>query len=249
MVLEVRTHCQFLGLIVGFLAWILTLTTAGLNEWRLWYVSDKSVVTSGVAWVGIWRTCFYSHAMPKIENCQSISVSADFLPVEIPVAQVLMTLAVICGLGGNIGGALAMRMAYFSVDDRRSIRLHFVLAGLLYLLTATLSLVPLVWNMTSVLNNSTIDFPPEFQLPAAPVSQKIGSAIGVGMMASIMMLLSGMVFLCYQYVWHTVRSESPTDPMNSSLVATALSHPSETFKHDRSRGGVDNPAFHIEEIS
>ncbi|KAI4794383.1 hypothetical protein KUCAC02_032098 [Chaenocephalus aceratus] len=94
-------HWQFLGLTFGVLAWILTVATTGLNEWRLWFVSDVSVVTSGVAWVGIWRACFYSHALPVIENCRSISISDSFAPAEIPVAQVLMVSALVCGLLGK----------------------------------------------------------------------------------------------------------------------------------------------------
>lgn len=162
-------HWQFLGLIAGILAWILIMTTSGINEWRMWHVADTSVVTSGVAWVGIWRTCFYSHTLPEMENCQSIAISDAFVPTEILVAQVCMVLASICGLAGNISAAVAMRLVYFSVEDRRNVRLMFVLAGSLYLLTGILCLVPLVWNMRSVLNNSTIDFPPEFQIGRAHV--------------------------------------------------------------------------------
>lgn len=173
-------HWQFLGLVAGALSWILIMTTVGLNEWRLWHVADVSVITSGVAWVGIWRACFYSHALPKLENCQSISISDDFVPVEIPVAQVLMLVGVVCGVAGNISAAVAIRMAYFSVKDRSNIRLVFVMAGTLYLLTGVSCLVPLVWNMNSVLKNNTIDFPPEFHLPAAPDRQQVGSAIIVG---------------------------------------------------------------------
>uniref|UniRef100_UPI0037E70D55 LOW QUALITY PROTEIN: claudin-34 n=1 Tax=Semicossyphus pulcher TaxID=241346 RepID=UPI0037E70D55 len=225
-------HWQFLGLVFGALAWILILTTAGLNEWRLWYVEDESVITSGVAWVGIWKACFFSHTLPSLENCQSISISDPFAPTEIPVAQVLVVLAVICGLAGNISAALAMRMAYFSVEDRKNIRLLFLLAGTLYVLTAVLCLVPLVWNMTSIYNNSTIDFPPEFHLPAAPVKQKVGSAIGVGLFASVLMLISGLLFLCYRYAWQTLSSEAP---LHRGLNV--------------GNQGLDNPAFHTEEVS
>ncbi|CAK6956177.1 claudin-34 [Scomber scombrus] len=242
-------HCQFLGLMVGFLAWILIMTTNGMNEWRLWYVTDKSVITSGVAWVGIWRVCFYSHTLPKFENCQWISISDTFVPAEISVAQVLMLLAVICGLAGNISAALAMRIVYFSVEDRRNIRLAFVLAGTLYVFTAVLCLVPLGWNMSSVLNNSTIDFPPEFYLPEAPASQQVGTAIGVGMLASIMMLICGLVFLCYQYVWQTLSSEAPRDTrdlLNGTWTETTLSQKSELPNGNQ---GIDNPGFQNEEVS
>uniref|UniRef100_A0A665STF7 Claudin 34 n=1 Tax=Echeneis naucrates TaxID=173247 RepID=A0A665STF7_ECHNA len=208
MYLVHTAHTQFMGLLAGFLAWIFTMITLGLNEWRLWHVADESIITSGMAWVGIWRTCFYSHVLPELENCRSIGISETFLPVEIPVAQVMMLLAVICGLAANISAALAVRMAYFSVEDRSNIRLVFVLAGSLYLLTGLLSMVPLVWNMKSVLNNSTIDFPPEFHLPVAPARQQVGSAIGVGILASILMFISGLVFLSYQYSCRTLKSVS-----------------------------------------
>lgn len=243
-------HWQFLGLVAGCLAWILIMTTASINEWRLWHVANTSVITSGVAWVGIWKVCFYSHTLPKMENCQSISISDPFAPAEIPVAQVLMVLAVTCGLAGNISAAVAMRMVYFSVEDRRNIRLVFVLVGSLYLLTGMFCLVPLVWNMSSVLNNSTIDFPPEFYLPVAPVRQQLGSAIGVGIFASILMLISGMLFLCYQYVWQKLSSEAPRDTrvqLYSPWTEMTLSQKSELPNGDKQ--GRDNPAFHTEEVS
>lgn len=241
-------HWQFLGLVVGFLAWILTMITAGLNEWRLWEVADVSVITSGVAWVGIWRVCFYSHVLPRVENCQSISIWDAFVPVEIPVAQVLIMLAAVCGLAGNASAAVAVRMVYFSVEERGNIRLVFVLAGSLYFLTAVLSLVPLVWNMRSVLTNSTIDFPPEFYLPAAPVRQQVGSAIAVGLVASILMLISSLLFLCYRYAWHSLSPEgtrATSDPLHGPWKLTALEHKSDLCHGDNQ--GIDNPAFHTDE--
>ena len=185
------------------------MITTGLNEWRLWQVDDVSLISSGVAWVGIWRSCFYSQVLPQVENCRSISISAPFAPAEIPAAQLLMMLAVISGLAANICGALAMRLAYFSVKNRGKMRLVFMLAGLLYLLTGGMCLVPLLWNMSSVLRNNTIDFPPEFQLPSAPVRQRIGSAIVVGISASVLVLLSGLLFLSSRYAWKGLRSEEP----------------------------------------
>lgn len=238
MYLAGTAHMQFLGLVVGVLAWICIMASTGLNEWRLWQVTDESVITSGVAWVGIWRACFYSHVLPKMENCQSISIGDRYVPTEILVAQVLMMLAVICGLAGNISAVLAMRMAYFTVEDRKSIRMIFVLAGSLYLLTGAFCLVPLVWNMSSVLNNSTINFPPEFHLPPAPVRQHVGSAIGVGIFASILILFSGVLFLCYRYVWQTLSSEDTRNPLHGPWKETTLAK--------KDCHGMDNLAFHRE---
>lgn len=250
MYLAHTAHWQFFGLTAGFLAWIITMATAGLNEWRLWYVEDVPAITSDVAWVGIWRACFYSHMLPESEFCRSIGIADAFVPMEISVAQVLMMLAVIFGLVANIAAAAAVRIAYFSVKDRRKIRLAFMLAGTLYLLTGALSLVPLAWNMNSVLVNRSIDFPPEFHLPAAPLRQQVGSAIAVGLSATILMLMSGLIFLSYQYVRHTLKSETQRDanePIydNWSLTCvTRLSQPAKAM--DLSR---DNSAYVGDDVS
>ncbi|XP_068175928.1 claudin-34 [Antennarius striatus] len=240
-------HWQFFGLTSGFLAWILIMATVGMNEWRLWQVPDVSVITSGVAWVGIWRVCFNSPLFPKFETCHSIGISDGFAPAEIAVAQVLMMLAVISGMAANISAASAVRLAYFSVEDRKHLRLNFLLAGMLYILTAVFCLIPLLWNMSSVLTNSTIDFPPDFQL-SAPVRQHVGPAIGVGVFASVVMLTSGTVFLCYRYAWTGLSSDPPKDirdPLHGAWTETTLSRSSELSN----KRGMDNPTFHHGEAS
>ncbi|XP_056133903.1 claudin-34 [Lampris incognitus] len=238
-------HWQFLGLVVGFVAWILMMVTAGLNEWRLWYVADVSVITSGVAWVGIWRACFYSHTLPKLEFCHSIDITDAFVPVEIAVAQVLMALALICGLAGNLSAAFAIRMVYFTMDRREDhIRLVFSVAGGLYMLTGVCCLVPLFWNTNSVLTNGTIVFPPDFFFPAAPVRQEVGSAIGVGIFASALIIVSGLLFLCYRYARQALGPwEEPVrgdrDALHGSWTVTTLSQNGSNNYFT----GKDNPVY------
>lgn len=233
-------HWQFLGLIFGLLSWILIMVSTGVNEWRLWYVHDHSVVTSGVAWVGIWRACFYSHTLPKLENCWSIGLTDSYAPLEISLAQVLMVLAVVSGLAGNVCGALAVRMVYFTVLNRRRLRLLFVLAGLLYVLTGALCLVATLWNMSSVLKNNSIAFPAESHLHPAPVKQQVGSGIAVGTAAGSTMLVCGLVFLCYRHVWKSLKVQARpevTTPPDKSEIPNGFTP------------GHHNPAFCSEEAS
>ncbi|XP_072293972.1 claudin-34 [Eucyclogobius newberryi] len=244
-------HWQFLALVLGFLSWIFTLATVGLNEWRVWFLNDTTIVDSGVAWVGIWSACFYSHVLSEIEYCQYLSLTQSFLPLEIRLGQVLMMLAVITGLSGNMIAAYGMRMAYFSVENRSRIKLVFLLAGTSYLFTGCCSLLPLAWNLNSVLNNCTIDFPPEYHFPAAPVRQTVGNAIGVGIFASVLMLLSGLIFLRYRYVWQTPKTESPddpADPLHGPWTQTSLGSSSGQRPTGGDKGR-NNPAFHMEQVS
>ncbi|KAJ7993581.1 hypothetical protein DPEC_G00273890 [Dallia pectoralis] len=191
-------HWQFLGVVIGCVGWILTMVTAGQNEWRIWYIEDVSVVASGMAWVGVWRACFYSHTLPDYEFCRPISIIDPFVPLEIPVSQVVVMVTVILGLMGNMVGVYAVRNIYFGQKTCNFLRLLFTGTGVLYILSGVSSLVPLIWNMTSVLTNQTIAFPPEFYLPPAPLTQEVGVAIWMGFGASMLLLFSGVLFLCYR---------------------------------------------------
>ncbi|XP_046892674.1 claudin-34-like [Hypomesus transpacificus] len=246
-------HWQLLGLMVGCSGWILTMVTAGLNEWRRWYVSDVTVVTSGLAWVGIWKACFYSHALPTLEVCRNMGISEEFVPLEISMAQVLVMLAVVVGLAGNVAASFAMRNVYHTVENRDNTRLLFSLAGTLYMFTAWCSLLPLFWNMSSVLTNRTIDFPPEFQLPSAPVRQEVGYGIGVGIFASVLVLVSGLLFLCYKVPNQALTSKTwPITEDKDAVCASGLETVESQGPTLQSRGtegrlGRDNPTFQAEE--
>nr|XP_019959648.1 PREDICTED: claudin-34-like [Paralichthys olivaceus] len=54
-------HAQLSALWLSCVGWTLTTVALGLIQWRIWQVSDQEVISSGVAWVGIWRACFNSH--------------------------------------------------------------------------------------------------------------------------------------------------------------------------------------------
>ncbi|XP_062412024.1 claudin-34 [Sardina pilchardus] len=247
-------HLQFLGLLLGTLGWILILCSAGINEWRLWYVSDRSVITSGMAWVGVWRACFYSHVTNTAEYCRALVITDSFLPADIVLAQVLVMVAVIVGMVSNLTAGYAMRKVYFGLGGRRTINLAFWSAGGLYLLTATCSFVPLFMNMAAVLNNDTIAFPPEYDFPPAPASQGIGAGIGIGIGASVLVTFSGLLFLVYRYPKKDQQSnaEAPSTEGNGNLVdpkprpSVGLRSIAED-KEDSAIGGEDNPAFELEE--
>ncbi|XP_028817474.1 claudin-34 [Denticeps clupeoides] len=236
-------HLQFVALVVGALGWILIVSCAGINDWRLWHVADRTVISSGEAWVGVWRACFDSHALGASQICTAMSVGQPFLPTEIGVAQVLLMAAVVLGIFGNVAAGCAVRKVYFGLDNPASIKRAFPLAGALYLTTAACSLVPVFWNMASVLTNRTIDFPPDFHFPPAPVRQEVGSGIVIGIGASVMVAFSGLAFLSYRY---PVRTPGAKEELgNARLRAPPALRAISEGREDKE--GTDNPAFEAEE--
>ncbi|XP_053369116.1 claudin-34-like [Clarias gariepinus] len=246
-------HAQFVGLWVSATGWILTIVTVGLVEWRVWEVSDLSVISSGLAWVGIWRVCFFSNVLVtsqyEVVYCQRMQLTDAYTPSEIAAAQVLMLLAFILGLFGNSSVIYGLRNVYFGVDETRSITLAFSFGGGLLLLAGVTSLIPLFWNLNAVVTNQTINFPPNFYMPPAPHDQYVGPGIAVGIFASIMVVLSGTVFLCYKLPegLSTKISPSRTKGNSCGLIETGMADHMKSkqmiVQSRKNFSGIDNRAF------
>lgn len=236
-------HWQFFGLVLGVVGLVLTVATSGVDDWRVWYVADASVITSGMAWVGIWRACFYSNVLDTAEFCQSISITDSFIPPDIAAAQVLCMTAIPVGIAANLVAGYAMRRVYFNIDGAQA-RHFFSSAGVLYFLTATCSLIPVFWNMSTVLKNRTIDFPPEFLLPPAPYKQELGLGITTGIGSSVLLIISGLLFLSYGQTHkprkHKAEGTEEKNRGNTNLRTGALDT-------DSVRQGTDNLALKVED--
>lgn len=193
-------HTQLGALPLGCVGWTLTCMSLGLIEWRVWLLGRSEVIDSGVVWVGLWRVCFHSQSLvdPGFLHCSTISPFEDYVPPEIVAGQVLMVLAAVGGLLGNASGVYALRNAYFGVKWTVLVRRAFHGAGALCLLAATASTVPLLWNLHSVATNQTISFPLDFHLPPSPTSQYAGGSMGVGLVGTALMFVSGILFCCYR---------------------------------------------------
>lgn len=201
-------------------------------------MSDRDVISSGVAWVGIWRTCFNSHSLMNpgfaTLHCKYIRLTEAFAPPEIVAGQVLMILSLILGLCGNVGGVYSLRKICFGMEKALSIRSAFLITGALCLSAAAMSLIPLLWNLSSVVTNQTINFPPEFKMPPAPESQHVGSGIGVGMVGTALMIFSGVIFCTYR-----MPARSQTSPLRPVTDTEG--------RASTNSGGRDNVVFESHE--
>lgn len=246
-------HAQFVGFWVGAVGWILTIVAIGLVEWRVWEVSDLSVISSGLAWVGIWRVCFYTRVLVSSEYtvmyCQRIQLTGTYTPNEIATGQVLMLLAFILGFFGNSSVIYGLRNIYFGLDKTRSITLAFTFGGGLLLLAGVTSFIPLFWNLNAVVNNQTINFPPNFNMPPAPDGQYVGPGIAVGIFASVLVVLSGIVFLSYKLPEGLSSKIRPsrTKDNHCGLSENGMALPVEcrqiTEQGRKNCLGIDNQAF------
>ncbi|XP_068127189.1 claudin-34 [Hyperolius riggenbachi] len=195
-------HLQLGGFAFATTGWILGCIATGLVQWRVWYVTNTTVITSGIAWVGIWRACFFSHVLVSTNQrdmyCLEYSVTDSFVPREIFVAQGLMLVAMILGAMGKAASACGLGHIYQGTKHLHRILLCFTLGGLFNILASIIILIPVAWNMNSVVNNRSIYFPDSYYLPSAPQRQEVGAGICLGIVSAILFFYSGVVFLVYK---------------------------------------------------
>ncbi|CAM4438521.1 unnamed protein product [Lepidochelys kempii] len=198
--LVITSHIQLFGFVLSIFGWILCVISIGFIQWRVWHVDNTTIISSGTIWIGIWEVCFTLN--PELANgsslmlCQRFTPQNTFIPSEIFVAQDLLMLAIIMEAVA-IGSTLFTLWNVYKKELKKQYILVFVLtAGLLNITSSVFILIPVSWNLHSIMKNHSIAFPPSYHLPSTPKSQKVGAAIPVGLISVFLLLLSGFLLLC-----------------------------------------------------
>ncbi|XP_025038913.2 claudin-34 [Pelodiscus sinensis] len=197
------SHLQLAAFAFGTIGWILCTISMGLVEWRIWHVDNTTIISSGIAWVGIWKVCFisYLHVSSELKEqvCHKMNDYETSIPREIFVAQGLLLVAMVVGALGMASTIFALRSIYMGILYKTQIIRFFLAAGFLYLTASVCVLIPVSWNFYSVVHNQTISFPPSFYMPSCPVAQEVGGAIPVGIISVILLMMSATFSLSYRF--------------------------------------------------
>uniref|UniRef100_A0AAV2MQH9 Uncharacterized protein n=1 Tax=Knipowitschia caucasica TaxID=637954 RepID=A0AAV2MQH9_KNICA len=100
------------------------------------------------------------------------------------------------GILGFAALLYALRNAFFGIKKRT--RFAFRSGGVLTLLAAILSLIPLLWNAVVVLHGGSINFPPDFKLPPTPEEQQVGGAVWVGLVGVALLVVTAIINFSYK---------------------------------------------------
>ncbi|XP_051870406.1 claudin-34 [Pristis pectinata] len=248
---------QLVGFVLGAVGWIGASIAMGLIQWRVWHVNPAEI-DSGVAWVGIWRACFYGNrlASPPLRRmfCQAMGSGETFVPREIAAAQVLMVAAVLTGAVGKAAAASGLKGVYVGGGQ---VRLALGAGGCFHLLASICTAIPAGWNLSSVAGNRTIAFPPHFHLPQSPWAQEAGAAIYVALFSSGLLLLAALLLFSYRNPPllpsgkvhpSSLDLSDGTSLISGASIALGSSLRADSFsQYSWSSCGVDNQAFRSED--
>ncbi|NXC43507.1 CLD34 protein, partial [Penelope pileata] len=197
------SHLQLAAFALGMIGWTLCTISMGLVEWRVWHVDNTTIISSGIAWVGIWKVCFISYLLVSSgyeeQFCYKFSGYDSSIPSEIYAAQGLLVIAMVMGLLGLAATVFALRNIYMGISHKTLITRFFLMSGFFYISAGLCVLIPVSYNFYSVVHNQSIAFPPSSYMPSSPAAQEAGAAIPVGIIAAILLLLSGTFSLSYRF--------------------------------------------------
>ncbi|XP_062983750.1 claudin-34 [Elgaria multicarinata webbii] len=224
LVSSLLTHItcfQFCSILLAIIGWILCIISTAGVQWRVWHVDNVTGISSGIVWVGIWKVCFRHDATPDRNtylHCEDFTENYRTLPKEIFIAQDLMALASIVNALAIGFMSFALWNVFKNTKQKKALITFFTIGGILNFTSGLIVLVPLSWNLHSVLAKEEIEFPDSFQLPRIPKDQSVGVAIYVGYGAVAFQLVSGLLTLFQKYL--TFNKTHPFDIIQAQAMAS-----------------------------
>ncbi|MEE6496502.1 hypothetical protein FKM82_002391 [Ascaphus truei] len=176
---------QMVGYILSILGMSGTIIATLLPTWKVNSFIGASIVTAMGFSKGLWMECAtYSTG---ITQCDVYSTMLG-LPADTQAAQALMVTSCVLSIVASLFSVFGMRCTIFSQGSPGKDRMA-VAGGSLFILSGVLCLVPICWNLHSILR--------DFYNPVVPDTLKydIGTALYMGILASILSVLGGAL-LC-----------------------------------------------------
>ncbi|XP_053329672.1 claudin-2 [Spea bombifrons] len=176
---------QMVGYFLAILGMIGTVIATILPSWKVSSFIGASIVTAQEFSKGLWMECVsYSTGIAQCDIYNSMLG----LPADTQAAQALMITSCVFSVLASLFSVFGMRCTIFSQGSPGKDKLA-VTGGAFFILGGILCLVPICWNLHSILQ--------EFYSPLIPDALKyeIGPALYLGIMASILSVLGGAI-LC-----------------------------------------------------
>ncbi|XP_050996964.1 claudin-34-like [Acomys russatus] len=197
----VRNHAnrQLGGFAVATLAWFLCTVSMGLPEWRVWYFQDPLDSKTSMALVGMWRTCVHHQERNSsiVRVCYQYSYQDNLIPLDIRMLQHLLLISSRLGMLAAVFDTIALWKLYSGRLWKKATYNPFCLPGILNIIASSFVFLTILYNYLSIIRKDGIAFPPYFHTPSFPDTQKVGIALAMATLSSILFLIGGTIALSF----------------------------------------------------
>lgn len=178
---------QIAGLVLGCIGVIGTCAVTGMPQWRVTAFIGSNIIVFETLWEGLWMNC-YRQANIRMQCKMYDSLLA--LTPDLQAGRALMCIAVILSFLAFLIAVIGMKCTNFAGDNEKSKRIILLVAGISFILSGILVLIPVSWTANQIIR--------DFYNPLVNQSQKreLGDALYLGWATSLFLVAGGCIFCC-----------------------------------------------------
>ncbi|XP_041316325.1 claudin-8-like [Pyrgilauda ruficollis] len=182
---------QIAGLILGGAGMVGTLAATAMPQWRVSAYVEGNIVVFESIWEGLWMDCISQLGLRL--QCKFYD-SLLALPPPLEALRALMCLAAALAVPAFLLAITGVKYSQRRTEGPGAVSTFVLAAGMAFLLTGTLVLVPVSWAGGSVIRDF---YDPEVP---APLKRELGAALYVGWASGALLLAAGAMY-CLCWCW------------------------------------------------
>ncbi|NXU76136.1 CLD8 protein, partial [Oreotrochilus melanogaster] len=179
---------QITGLIFGGIGMVGTLAATVMPQWRVSAHIDSNIIVFETMWEGLWMDCVSQMGIRL--QCKFYD-SFLALPRPLEVLRVLMCIAVVLSIISFLTAIVGVKYTHRTKEDAQGVSIFILAAGIAFLLTGILVLIPVSWSGGSIIH--------DFYDPKVPVPLKreLGAALYVGWASAALLIAAGVMYCVF----------------------------------------------------
>lgn len=177
---------QIFGMMTALLGWVGVIVTCALPQWKVSAFIGANIVTAQTIWEGMWMNCVVQSTGQM--QCKMYD-SLLALSSDLQAGRAMTIISILVGVFGIVL-AVAGGKCTNCIEDERSKAKACIAAGVLFIISGLLCLIPVSWSANSIIQT--------FYNPLAIAAQRreMGAALYIGWASSGLLLLGGGL-LCW----------------------------------------------------
>ncbi|NXX39940.1 CLD8 protein, partial [Tricholaema leucomelas] len=176
---------QITGLIFGGIGMIGTLAATIMPQWRVSAYIGVNIVVFETIWEGLWMDCISQLGIRL--QCKFYD-SLLALPPPLEAFRALMCTAVVLSIISFLMAIVGVKYTHRTREDSQGISIFLLAAGVAFLLTGILVLIPVSWTAGSIIHDF---YDPEVPMP---LKRELGSALYVGWVSTALLIAAGAMY-------------------------------------------------------
>ncbi|KAM3874999.1 claudin-4-like [Diretmus argenteus] len=202
---------QIMGISMALIGWFLVILVCALPMWKVTAFVGANIVTAQTIWEGMWMNCVVQSTGQM--QCK-VYDSMLALPQDIQAARAMIIISILTGILG-VFLAVAGGKCTNCIEEERSKAKACIFAGVLFIISGLLCLIPVSWSANTIINN--------FYNPMLIAAQRreLGAALYIGWGAAALLLMGGglMCWNCPPKDYHPQYAPPKFIPVRSSTTS------------------------------